>query len=48
VLSGIIGNAFKEDIESIWKKTDSVLLEQMNNQYNEKCRDCDEYYTFNF
>ena len=48
VLSGIIGNAFKEDLESIWKKTDSVLLEQMNNQYNGKCRDCDEYYTFNF
>lgn len=48
VLSGIIGNAFKEDLETIWKKTDSVLLEQMNNQYKGKCRDCDEYYTYNF
>ena len=48
VLSGIIGNAFKEDLETIWKKTDSVLLEQMNNQYNGKCRNCDEYYTYNF
>ena len=48
VLSGLTGNAFKEDLETIWKKRDSVLLEQMNNQYKEKCRDCDEYYTYNF
>ena len=48
VLSGIIGNAFNDNLETIWKKTDSVLLEQMNNQYNGKCRNCDEYYTFNF
>ena len=48
VFSGVTGNAFKESLESIWKKTDSVLIEQMSNQYNNKCRDCDEYYTFNF
>ena len=48
VLSGIIGNVFNEGLEEIWKKTDSALIEQMNCKYNEKCRDCDEYYTFNF
>ena len=48
VLDGIIGNVFNEKLESIWQKTDSVLLEQMNGKYNNKCRDCDEYYTFNF
>jgi len=48
VLDGIIGNVFKESLEEIWKKTDSVLIEQMNGEYKNKCKDCDEYYTFNF
>lgn len=48
VLDGIIGNAFTESLEEIWKKTDSVLLEQINKKYSNKCKDCDEYYTFNF
>lgn len=48
VLDGIVGNVFTESLESIWKKTDSILLEHINNKYNQKCRNCDEYYTYNF
>ena len=48
VLDGIIGNALKEPLDVIWKKTDSALIEQINGEYKNKCKDCDEYYTFNF
>lgn len=48
VLDGIAGNVFAEGIESVWKKLDSVLQENMDQKYNEKCRKCDEWYTFNF
>ncbi len=48
VLDGIIGNVFEESLESIWQKTDSVLNEQMSGIYKNKCKDCDEYYTYNF
>ncbi|MGN0730053.1 spiro-SPASM protein [Treponema sp.] len=43
-----VGNAFDEGIENIWKKMFSHVELQLEKKYGEKCRECDEYYTFNF
>jgi len=48
VLSGIVGNVFAEDLETVWHKTDEILNQHINKKYNEKCEKCDEHYTFNF
>ena len=48
VLGGIIGNVFNDTLENIWKKYDSELNNHICGNYSEKCRKCDEYYTFNF
>lgn len=47
-LDGVIGNVFKEDLASVWKKTDEMLCNHINKKYCEKCGKCDEFYTFNF
>lgn len=46
--SDILGNLLSENIEEIWKKTDSEVKKQINHDYSGKCEKCDEYYTFNF
>ena len=43
-----IGNVFEEDLEKIWSKTLATVEKHLKGDYGEKCRDCDEYYTFNF
>lgn len=48
VLSGVIGNVFKDDLENIWHKTDYLLKNHIEKNYKEKCERCDESYTFNF
>lgn len=46
--SQILGNAFKDDLCQIWKKSDSMLLKHIDKKYCDCCGKCDEYYTFNF
>lgn len=46
--SEILGNVLKENIEEIWKKTDSEVKNQINHDFSGKCGKCDEFYTFNF
>ena len=49
ILDGGAGNVFNDGIESVWngirKKAGSHVL---GSDPDEKCRNCDEYYTFNF
>jgi len=44
----ILGNVFSDSLEKIWKEGDSYYREQCVKNYSGLCRECDEYYTFNF
>ena len=44
----IAGNVFEQSLEEIWKKSDDLIKDHMNNKFNNKCGKCDEWYTFNF
>ena len=44
----IIGNVFTQSLDEIWHKTDENLKNHINKNYNGKCGNCDEWYTFNF
>lgn len=48
LLDSSIGNVFDEGIEKIWEKTLATVNEHIAGDYSEKCRKCDDYYTFNF
>ena len=43
-----IGNVFEEPLEEVWNKFNIELKNHIENIYCVKCRNCDEYYTFNF
>ncbi|GHV24841.1 spiro-SPASM protein [Spirochaetia bacterium] len=45
------GNAFTENLETIWARGNSFYREQCTkgvSEYKEPCSGCDEYYTYNF
>jgi spiro-SPASM protein len=42
-----LGNAFSEDLETIWQRGSGMYLEHAVCNYAEICTDCDEYYTYN-
>lgn len=42
------GNVFEEGIEAVWKKICEAAEQDVMKSYGELCRNCDEYYTFNF
>ncbi|MDR2942515.1 MAG: spiro-SPASM protein [Treponema sp.] len=44
----ILGNVFSDSLEKIWKEGDSYYREQCGKNYSGLCKNCDEYYTFNF
>ncbi len=48
LMAGAVGNVFKEDLETVWHKNDDILKTHIENKLNEKCGNCDEFYTFNF
>ena len=48
VLDGTAGNVFRDPIEKVWEKFGSHIEKHIRKEYPEKCRACDEYYTFNF
>lgn len=44
----IMGNIFKDSMESIFSSGDEIYRGQCKGQYNKLCGSCDEYYTCNF
>lgn len=43
-----LGNAFTEELETLWNKKDLILQNDVEKKYCEGCNNCDEFYTFNF
>ena len=48
LFGNICGNVFQDSLENIWNRFDECLKEHIEEKYNDICRKCDEYYTFNF
>ena len=48
MFDNICGNIFKDKIEDIWQKGLETFKCHMNQEYKGLCKNCDEYYTFNF
>ena len=44
----VFGNIFKDDLELIWNNGNDLYLDHLSGNYPEICRECDEYYTYNF
>ncbi len=44
----ILGNIYEDTLEEIWEKGNKFYREQLNSEYSGICRECDEYYTYNF
>jgi spiro-SPASM protein len=44
----ILGNAFTEDLSTIWARGAPLYREQCGNHYRGLCAECDEYYAYNF
>ena len=44
----ILGNIFENSLEEIWEGADSLYREHLKGKYSGICRECDEYYTYNF
>lgn len=42
------GNVLNEGIAGIWQRFQKPLIDHIQNVYTSSCRECDEYYTFNF
>ncbi|MCR4714777.1 MAG: spiro-SPASM protein [Treponemataceae bacterium] len=43
-----VGNVFYESFEDVWNKGVPLLESQINQEYPDLCRNCDEFYTCNF
>ena len=43
-----LGNAFTDGLLALWLKGESVVEDHIKGNYPQRCKDCDEYYTFNF
>jgi spiro-SPASM protein len=42
------GNVFSRPLEEIWERSSALYLEHARSVYPGICKDCDEYYTYNF
>ena len=43
-----LGNVFTDSLENIWQNGERYYIEQCKKNYTGICKNCDEYYTFNF
>ncbi|MGP1594874.1 MAG: spiro-SPASM protein [Treponema sp.] len=46
--SVVLGNAFCDSLADIWERGSIYYSEQINGLYKGMCKQCDEYYTYNF
>jgi len=46
--TNLLGNVFTDSLERIWQSAQERYVEQCRQQYTGICKDCDEYYTYNF
>jgi spiro-SPASM protein len=44
----VLGNIFEDGLASIWDRGGEVYHRHLRGEYPVLCRDCDEYYTFNY
>ena len=44
----VCGNLFTDDIEAVWKAAGDVYRKHLDEEYPGICRNCDEYYTYNY
>ncbi len=44
----LLGNIFTDGIESVWKKGAEYYEKHLNGDLIDICRECDEYYTYNY
>ncbi|MEA1911964.1 MAG: spiro-SPASM protein, partial [Spirochaetota bacterium] len=44
----ILGNIFTDELKLIWNNGSGYYLDHLSGNYPEICRECDEYYTYNF
>jgi len=43
-----LGNIFEDELDAIWANGEKYYFDHINGELPTLCRDCDEYYTFNF
>lgn len=48
IFENVVGNVLSDSLETIWRRTDQMVQNQLENKFEGKCGECDEYYTFNF
>ncbi len=46
--SAVLGNAFEEELSTVWARGEKNLVSQLDVKYIGQCGASDEYYTFNF
>jgi len=44
----ILGNVLTENIEDVWERGGEYYMQHLKAEYPPLCRNCDEYYTYNF
>ncbi|GMO45925.1 MAG: spiro-SPASM protein [Termitinemataceae bacterium] len=44
----ILGNVFTDTLDDIWRRGEALFLAHHAKDYPDFCKDCDEYWTFNF
>jgi spiro-SPASM protein len=44
----LLGNILEDKLSDIWKRGESFWLDHCRKEYDEYCKICDEYFTFNF
>ena len=44
----VLAAVLSEKLADVWERGLASVARQIENVYDEKCRNCDEYYTFNF